>query len=226
VAWLEAVQVAGSRKMLRGDYDRLVELLETVLGFDPRFLVPYLFGGILLGESPDHAPAALSILARGEKVFPGEWRIPFHAGYIRYFTLGDPVGGGMATLRASRVPGSPAYLPLLASRMLTEGNRPETALEFLRELISQEKDPRRLEILEERVRQVMTERDLQAIERAIAEHRARTGALPGRLSDLVSAGLLPRVPADPYGGAYVLEPGGKVRSDRAPGGRLKVFRHP
>ncbi len=224
VAWLEAVQVAAGRNLRRADYDRLVELLETVFGFDPRFLVPYLFGGIVLGDSADHGSAALSILERGGKEFPLEWRLPFYAGYIQYFTLGNAAEGGEAILRASRVPGSPSYFPLLASRMLAEGNRPETALSFLRELVIHEKDPRRMLVLEERIRQVMVERDLQGLEKAVSEYKTMKGAPPGRIADLVAAGILARVPVEPYGGKYLMTPEGAVRSDRAPGGRLKVLR--
>jgi hypothetical protein len=225
VAWLEAVQVGAGRKMSRQDYDRLVELLETVIGFDRCFMVPYLFGGIILGDSADHAPAALSILERGEREFPLEWRIPFYAGYIHYFSLGEAAEGGAALLRAARVPGSPAYFPLLASRMLTEGNRPETALTFLRELVIHEKDPRRLRVLEERVRQVVVERDLRTLEGAVSEYRSRSGELPGKLPDLVASGIIARIPEEPHGGTYVLTSDGNVRSDRAPAGRLKVLRY-
>jgi hypothetical protein len=224
VAWLDAIQVSGSRKLRRADYDRLVELLETVCGFDPHFLVPYLFAGIILGDSADHAPAALSLLAKGEKEFPLDWRIPFYAGYIHYFTLGSAAEGGVDILRASRVPGSPSYFPLLASRMLAEGNRPETALAFLKELVNNEKDPRRLRVLDERIRQVVVERDLQILEKAVSDYKARSGVPPGRIADLVAAGIIARVPEEPYGGKYMMTPEGNVRSDRAPPGRLKVLR--
>lgn len=224
IAWLEAVQVSGNRKMTRDEYDRLAELLATVVRFDPRFAVPYLLGGIVLADSPHHTAAALQLLAQGERQLPEEWRFPFYTSYIRYFSLGEPVEGGMALLRASRIAGSPPHFPLLAARMLSEGNRPETALAFLQDMIGRETDPRRKAHLEDRLRWVEVERDLQLLEKAIGEYTTRTGAPPRQLADLVRAGLLARIPEDPYGGGYVLTPDGQVRSDRAPGGRLKVLR--
>jgi len=209
--------------MTRKDYDRLSDLLSTVVRFDPRFVIPYLLGGIVLGESADHADAAIRLLALGEQRFPAEWRFPFYTSYIRYFSLGDPGGGGMALLRAVSIPGSPEYFPLLASRMLAEGNRTDTALAFLREMTRQETDSRRKDALRERTRRVQVEHDLQSLERAIEEYTSRVGAPPGELSDLVRGGVLARIPQEPYGGRYLLMPGGGVRSDRAPGGRLKVF---
>ena len=211
--------------MVRDDYDRLVGLLSTVIRFDPRFAVPYLLGGIILGDSPGHAAAALDLLSRGEKQFPSEWRFPFYSGYVEYFSLGNPEEGGTALLRAARIPGSPEYFPLLASRMLSEGHRPSTALVFLHEMMERETDPRRKASLEERVRRVVVERDLQSMERAIAEYTSRVGAPPGELADLVRLGLLAGIPREPYGGKYLLTPDGRVRSDRAPQERLKVLRY-
>jgi hypothetical protein len=79
-------------------------------------------------------------------------------------------------------------------------------------------------VLEERIRQVVVERDLQILEKALSEFKAMKGAPPGGIADLVAAGYLARVPEEPYGGRDLLTPAGGVRSDRAPGGRLKVFR--
>jgi hypothetical protein len=224
IAWLEAVQVSGNRKMTRDDYDRLADLLATVIRFDPRFVVPYLLGGIILADSPHHAAAALRFMSQGEQRFASEWRFPFYTGYIRYFLLGDPVEGGMALLRASRIAGSPPHFPLLAARMLSEGHRPETAIAFLQNMIERETDPRRKASLEERMRRVEVERDLQILEKAIDEYSTRVGVPPVRLADLVRAGVLARIPGEPYGGKYLLMPDGQVRSDRAPQERLKVLR--
>lgn len=222
--WLEAVQVAGNQSMSRDDYDCLSDLLSTVNRFDPRFAVPYLLGGIVLGDSPDHAGAALDLLARGTKQFPEEWLFPFYTGYIQYFSLGNPEEGGKALLRASRIQGSPDYLILLGSRMLSEGRRPETALAFLQEMTRRETDPRRRSSLEERIRRVEVERDLQLLEKAISEYTSRFGGPPAGLSDLVRSGMLVRIPEEPYGGRYLLAPDGRVWSDRAPRERLKVLR--
>jgi len=211
--------------MTSDEYDRLSDLLSTVVRFDPRFVVPYLLGGIVLGDSPGHADAALDLLSRGERQFPSEWRFPFYSGYIKYFSLGNPEEGGMDLLRAARIPGSPDYFPMLASRMLSEGHRPETALAFLHEMTERETDPRRKASLEERVRRVIVERDLQLLEGAIAEYASLVGAPPGELADLVRLGLLARIPEEPYGGTYRMTPDGRVRSDRAPRERLKVLRY-
>jgi len=223
VSWLEAVQIVGSKEMEPGDYDRLAVQLNVVANFDPRFDVPYILGGLILGESPDHTQDALAILSRGRTQFPEDWRLPFYMGFTHYFSLDDAVAGGGAMAEAARLPGSPAYLPGLASRMLSEAREPEAALSLLEPIVRQESDPARRAVLERRIREVTVERDLQAMERAVESYRAKMGTVPRALPDLVRAGILSRIPEEPNGGKYVIDRGGKVSSDLV-SQRLSVFR--
>lgn len=223
LAWLSAVQVAGSRRMTPEHYDRLYVHLQTATNFDPRFVVPYILGGMVLGDSPGHVREALDILDRGARNHPADWRFPFYIGYTRYFSLGDPLEGAKALEEAARLPESPPYLPLLAARMFAEGRAPETALAFLGRMVREETDPARLEILNRRIGEVIVEQDIQALERAVAAYKDATGDLPRALSELVRAGLLRSIPEEPHGGRYLLSPDGSVASDRVTA-RLKVFR--
>jgi hypothetical protein len=143
-------------------------------------------------------------------------------GFTHYFSLGDAVAGGGAMAEAARLPGSPAYLPGLASRMLTEAREPEAALKLLEPIVTQESDPARRAVLERRIREVTVERDLQTLERAVEKYREKTGAVPENLPDLVREGILEGIPPEPNGGRYVIDRGGKVRSDRV-AQRLRVF---
>jgi hypothetical protein len=223
VAWLEAVQVAGNVQMTRKDYDRLYELLNVVANFDRRFEIPYLLGGLVLGESPDHGREAVRILGRGKAQFPRDWRFPFYKGFTYYFSLGDPEAAGVEMAEASRLPESPTFLPGLASRMLSEARDPEAALALLDLIVQQENNAARRSVLERRIREVAVERDLQILERAVETYREKTGALPRELPDLVREGILRRIPTEPNGGRYLLDAGGKVRSTRVTR-RLLVFR--
>lgn len=222
LVWLQAVQVSGEPKLARGDYDRFFVLLNAVANYDPRFEIPYLVGGLILGESPAHGREALRILERGRDQFPDRWRFHYYIGYTQYFSLGNPADGGRSMMQAARLPGSPPYLAGLATRMLSEGRDPAAALAFLATMEREETDAYRGEFLRRRIRDVVVERDIQSLERAVAEYRRATGRLPASLAQLVQAGLVARIPVEPNGGAYQLLPDGTVRSDRV-GERLKVF---
>jgi hypothetical protein len=223
IAWLEAVQVAGNLKMTPAEYDRLYDLLKVTSNFDPKFEIPYLLGSLILGDSPIHARKALRVLEDGRAHFPADWRFPFYIGFTHYFSIGDPEAAGKSMAEAARLPGSPAYLTGLASRMLSEARKPAVALSMLETIAGQESDPSRKAVLERRIREITVERDLQMLERAVEAYRGREGSFPARLEDLVSAGILSGIPKEPNGGNYLLERGGKVRSDRV-AQRLRVFR--
>jgi len=90
---------------------------------------------------------------------------------------------------AARLPGSPAYLPGLASRMLSEAREPGAALALLETIVRQENDPARRAVLERRILEVTVERDLQILERAVESYREKMGAVPRALTDLVRAGI-------------------------------------
>jgi hypothetical protein len=222
IAWLQAVQVAGNLKLTPTEYDRLYALLNVEADLDPKFEMPYLLGGLVLGESTPHARKALHVLGRGKEQYPADWRFPFYMGFTHYFSLGDAVAGGGAMAEAARLPGSPAYLPGLATRMLTEAREPEAALKLLEPIVQQESDPARRAVLERRIREVTVERDLQILEMAVEKYREKTGTIPADLSALVREGILAEIPTEPNGGNYLLAQGGKVRSDRV-SQRLRVF---
>lgn len=223
IVWLQAIQISGTRSLARSDYDRLYRLLCTVSDYDPRFLIPYLLGGLVLGESPNHAREAFRTLERGWRNHPGDWRLPFYMGYTSYFILGDPIEGGRLMGDASRLPGSPVYLPRLSARMLAEAKAPETALSFLQEMIAKETDPQRRDVLIRRALDVAVERDIQRIERAIEEYRTARGNGPGTLDDLLTAGFLHVVPKEPNGGKYYLSDDGQVRSSKVKH-RMRIYR--
>jgi len=222
VVWLQAVQVAGGRKLTPTEYDRLYVLLNVEADLDPKFEMPYFLGGLVLGESPLHVRDALRVFERGKVTHPADWRFPFYMGFTHYFSLGDGLAGGGAMAEAARLPGSPAYLTGLASRMLTEAREPEAALALLETITRQENDPVRRSVLERRVREVTVERDLRALERAVERYREKAGVAPENLSALVKEGILEGIPPEPNGGSYVIDRGGRVRSDRV-SQRLRVY---
>jgi len=121
---------------------------------------------------------------------------------------------------AAHLPGSPAYLPGLASRMLSEAREPEAALRLLEPIVLQETDPARRAVLERRIREVTVERDLQALERAV-EYFGEDRAVPEILQDLVRERILEGIRRSPTEGGTSLIAG--EGAQRPVAQRLQVF---
>lgn len=224
VVWLRLLQVLGKKRNTTDEYEWIYHALDVVTTLDPQYDYAYYVGGVVLTNLANRVDLSNRLLEKGFKENPTVWNIPFLLGYNYYFILGDAAKAAEYIAAAARLPGCPAYLPGLATRMYAESNNPNTALQFLDTLWRQTQDAGMREVLEKRAKEVMIERDIRTLESAVQQYSAKQGHLPDTLHDLVSGGHLTQVPQEPFGGSYELDSKtGKVTSSTHPD-RLKVFR--
>jgi hypothetical protein len=107
--------------------------------------------------------------------------------------------------------------------MAAEAGNPETALAFLEARLRETNDPEMREPLVKRVNEVIIERDVQMLERAVDIYQARHQALPTTLTALVEDRILAGLPIEPFGGEYRIDVRtGSVSSSTHPE-RLRTF---
>lgn len=205
ITWLRCVQYAGEKQYTANGLDWMYRSLDLITTLDSKFETAYLFGGIILASDRNFVDKSISILEKGMKNLPDRWRFPFYIGFNYFFYLQQFDLASEFIMKASRVPGSPAYLPLLASRLLAEANKPDTALAFLEKMYNQTDDPVLREKIEDRMKRVAVERDLNALQIAVQEYSKIEGKNPETLGDLVSLGLVRGIPVEPFGGYYYLD---------------------
>jgi hypothetical protein len=97
----------------------------------------------------------------------------------------------------------------LAARYFYEGGTTALALAYLKDMIPTARN--------EAIRKRMITRaeafeKILRIEKAVLAYRKRFQTEPKKLEDLVEAGLLIKIPADPYGGSFFLDNEGRVRT--------------
>lgn len=222
--WLRLLQVLGKKRNTADEYEWIYHAMNVVTTLDPHYDYAYYVGGVVLTNIANRVDLSNQLLEKGFKNSPGEWSIPFLLGYNHYFILGDAATAAEYIAAAARLPGGPAYLPGLASRLYAEAHNPDTALQFLEALWRQTQDAGMREVLEKRAKEVMIERDIQSLESAVQQYRVKHGQLPAKLQDLVTNSYLSQIPEEPFGGSYILDSKiGKVTSSTHPD-RLKVFR--
>lgn len=222
--WLRLLQVWGKKKNTDNEYEWIYHALDVITTLDPRYAYAYYVGGVSLTSYANRPDLSNRLLERGHHENPGEWNLLFLLGYNHYFALGDATKGAEYIGRAARTPGAPDFLPGLATRMHAEAGNPDVALQFLEALRKENPDLVLREKLETRAKEVMIERDLRIIERAVGQYRKQHHIFPSTLSDLVVSGYLERTPEEPFGGSYLIDSKtGQVTSSTHPK-RLKVFR--
>lgn len=223
VLWLKLVQVIGKHQNTMDEYEWMAHALDVITTLDPQYAYAYYAGGVILGDLANRPDLANRLLERGHAANSTVWNIPFLLGYNYYFLLADPDMGAYYTMRAAAIPGRPAYLPGLATRMAAEAGKPETALAFLEARLRETDDPEMKKFFEARMKEVIIERDIRMLERAVYQYRTTHGQVPPSLTALVQAGLLAALPLEPFGGEYRLDQWtGTVTSSTHPE-RLKTF---
>lgn len=224
ILWLRTLQVLGNKKNSIDEHVWLYHAMDVITTLDPLYAYIYYVGGVVLTEMAGRVDLSNQLLEKGHAANPNEWTLPFLLGYNHYFVLGQPAKGAEYISRAAKIPGGPGFLPGLATRMYAESGNPDVALQFLEAMWKENPDIAVREKLEVRVKEIIIERDLRRLEDSIRHYRQAERKYPKALSDLVSSGILPALPEEPFGGTYNLDAQtGAVTSSTHPG-RLKVFR--
>lgn len=110
-------------------------------------------------------------------------------------------------IKASKLPGSPSYLPYLATRLSVYSAEHRTAAAFLEQMI---KTTRNEEIVRQLKMRLETVSYLIVLEKQVMEYKERFGLFPKDLDDLVTAGFLKEIPKDPHGGKNLIMDNNRV----------------
>jgi len=223
ILWLRLVQVIGKTRNSTDEYEWMYHALDVITMLDPQYAYAYYAGGVILGDLANRPDLSNQLLERGVRANPDVWNIPFLLGYNYYFLLADPAKGAEYIMEAARRPNGPSYLPGLATRMAAEAGSPDTALAFLEARLRETQDQNLREVLANRMKEVIIERDLRLLGSAVEAYRMQHQALPETLANLVAEGAIPNLPEEPFGGDYRLDPKtGSVSSSTHPN-RLRTF---
>ncbi len=152
--WIRTIGYYADEMTLEGKFTYLYHMLDIITTLDPRWLYPYLFGGITLSLDLGRPDLANKLLRKAIPAHPIVWKIPFLIGFNAYFGMGEAGTAARYIEQASRLPGAPTYLAGFASRLYAKGGSRENALRILREVIEQTEDPVLRKRLIKRYRQI------------------------------------------------------------------------
>lgn len=223
IIWLRAIQVIGERVITSQGYNWVYNALDIVTTLDPKFAYAYQLGGVtlsVLGKRPD---LSNMLLEKGMRENPSVWQMPFYVGFNYFFYLNDYWNAARYMAIASNLPGHPEYLPKLSARLYVQSGTPDIALDFLNKMHYETKDEKVQSALEQRIKEVIIERDALLLEKAISKYKESYKLYPDNLNELVSKGFIQEVPREPFGGYYYFNQNdGKVHSSFVKN-RMRVY---
>jgi hypothetical protein len=207
--WMMAVQYVGDPTARRQELPLVLPLLELVTDLDPGHCYAYQAGGLVLGSY--RVEESDAILQKGMRGCPDWWSYPFYLAFNDFYYRGDYPSAARWAEVAARKPGARPSISKLAMALKVKSGDPEEAVQFIEEMRATVTDERFREALDEQYREARLQRDFALLDGAVARFTAERRRPPARLGELVEAGLLERLPAEPYGGEYLLRDGA-VRS--------------
>jgi hypothetical protein len=215
IYWTRVVQYYGDKHGRHDpNFELLWPLLDLTTTLDPNLLVAYRFGSTFLSEpSPrgaGHPELGIALLKRGIQANPDYWRFYEDLGFVYYFELKDYPKASAAFAEGSKNPDAQIWMKIMAAKIAAEGESLSTSIFLWNEVYQTTKDPQVKENAMSHLQLLRAEEDCKQLDALADEFQKRTGRRPGRVGELVQAGLLPRLPADPMGFPYVFGPDGKA----------------
>lgn len=200
-------RIGANKPFEKDEWQYLYRRLDTITDIDPRFWDPYLLAESMLVWQAGMVEEGNQLLLKAAQHRPQDFRPYYFVGFNYFYFLKDSEKAAPFMRKAAQIPGAPFYLQGLAARFSLYGNDTSTAIFFLDSMLRDTFDPKVRQYLEKRLKALVLIHDLEKKVQAYAKTK---GSLPSSLEDLVTTGLLDKLPADPYGGTFVLLENGRV----------------
>jgi len=215
IYWTRAVQYYGEKHRLheRG-LDLLWPLLDIATTLDPNLLVTYHFGSMFLSDAQPRgagrADLAVKLLERGIEANPDEWRLYQDLGNVYYFDVKDYLKAAAAFEEGSKNPNAFIWMKVMAAKIAGEGRSLDTSYFLWQQVFQSAPNKEIRQNAESHLRLLAVDLDLRTLDQFLDEYEKRTGKRATRMSELVEAGWLKKIPVDADGFPYVVGASGKA----------------
>jgi len=177
---------------------------------DPKMSYPYAFSVLTLpavpsNVFPDGLKDAIAIGNQGLQSADPDWRIAYYMAMDYYLGLNDKKDALLYFDIAARTPGVPQFAERFSLNFGIGSNERETT----KELWTTIRDSTNDEFTKERAQMYIDHLDdLDTIQAAAVQYKQQYGAYPTSPSELVTKGILPAIPQDPFGFTFVINKDG------------------
>ncbi|MBX7056077.1 MAG: glycoside hydrolase family 15 protein [Pyrinomonadaceae bacterium] len=202
--WMRSLQYIGG-KIIKSNSDfvniddlsnlnprLLYPMLQNATDLDPHFIAAYSYGAVVMPAIDKEK--AIEIAQKGIVNNPSEWRLYQYLGYI-YWKIGRYDLAADTYERGAGINGAPPFMRLMAAAMKTEGGSRSTAREIFRQMLADSDDPMVKLTAERRLNEIDSLDERDAIDKALADFRERTGRCAYSLAEITPSLLQVKLPA-------------------------------
>ncbi len=200
--WLNVIQEIGHI----GIHANAAQNIKTINELDPKFSYPYAFAALML-PSANMAEQAIEIGNLGIKQAEPDWQIPFYLGVTYHIYLNDRKNAALNFDLAANTKNAPDSAKIISSNYGSNPDkRSETKMIWLS--IYENSDD---EVVKQRAQSYLTQMEiLDLLEKASQIYKRNFQKYPSKIYDLVEAGILKKIPEDPFGLKYYINEQGII----------------
>lgn len=205
VLWFRAINYFG--KHFRGDrvYPWLARMCDVVTDLDPGAEHVYRFAGFVLPWEAQLPDDGIHLLRKGVEQFPDSWQLNFYLGFSLFYFKDDAEAALPYLRHAASLPDVHPTVSHFAATLYTQQYGHAVARDFLLELRGSGGAGGMESIIDERLQDIELSEHVALLQDGVRRHRELLGRPPATLDDLIAAGIVEAIPAEPFGGAYVYD---------------------
>ena len=196
-----------NRDLTPEEWQHLHRLLTKTTDIDRRFWDPYLLAETMLVWQAGMIEEGNQLLLKAAEHRPWDYRPYYFLGFNHFYFNKNAEKAAPYLRKAAQIPGGPYYLQGLAGRFSLYANETAIGIIFLDDMLRETVDPGIRQYLEKRL---LTLKIIHDLGKKVRAFKAATGTLPRSFAEMIESGLLKEVPADPYGGEFVLLGNGRI----------------
>jgi hypothetical protein len=205
ILWFNTLNYFGAHYDSDKDYRWLGHMCELVTDLDNQARHVYESCATLLSWVAKEPQKSTQLLTKAIEVQPQYWRLRYLRGFNYWYFLGRTDLAEVDLRTASALEGAPSFLASLASRLIVSREDPNTAIAFLQDIIRNTNDKTAKKALKGKLRRAKISRDIKFLEGKIAQYETDHPQKVEHLNQLIEAGLLEKIPLDPYGSDYFFD---------------------
>lgn len=204
--WLRGIQYYGEHRRTDRSYPLAEHVFSTITDLDPQFVGAYRFGAFVLGQDAGQPVAGINLIRKGMVQNPGTWQLPFDLGFLYFIQMNDSRSAAHFFNFAARQEGAPELVKRFSAFAYRKAGKTEAAKALWEEISRSSDNEVMKETADFALRSITRDEIADSLESRVARFRALRGRSPADLSELVTAGLVRKVPDDLFGGTYFLDP--------------------
>lgn len=189
----------------------LFDLICVIGRLDPHFEYAYYYGATILSWDRN-TELAISLLEKGIRNNPDSAMLASSLSFTYYYFMKDWKKGAEYAKRSYRISGKYASTPKAVAQFYAAGRNYDLAIRFLADILDSTTDPDTRGQLEDQMRYLIVEKDIEYLEKAVAGFIIRFGRKPENLAELVEKGIIKEIPKDPFGGGFIMNKDSSVEN--------------